>query len=530
MATSHQNSLQDKEALQTASLELPNIEVVDLPEQKRGTNDDVRDMYRMGKTQEMKRNFSLFTIFGFSMILMCTWEVTLGTSFFALFNGGTAGFIWMHVVAWSGFLCINTSMAEMASMAPTTGGQYHWVSEFAPYDQQKFLSFLIGWLCVLGWQTGSANTALLAGQQIQGLLILNYPTYIYERWHTTLITFAVGTFSFGVNTVLAKFLPLIEGVFLFVHVLGFFGIMATLWALGPKGDAAEVFTTFNNYGGYSSNGGSALVGLFAVILPLLGADAAVHMSEELRDASKQLPRSMIFTTIFNGLLGFIMVITFCMTLGNLDDIINTPTFQPFIAVFYQATQSLPATNAMTAIVIIMQMFCNLSIVATASRQLFAFARDKGVPGYSWFAHVRPGWDVPVNSIFVSWLVTCLLACINIGSPVAFNSISSLSISGVVASYIISIGCMARKRILNEALLPSKFSLGRWPGLALNIVSLAYLTLFFVMSFFPISVNPVPSAMNWAIVMFVGIIGLALLHYMQARHVYDGPVEYVRKNI
>lgn len=72
------------------------------------------------------------------------WEVALGTSFFALFNGGTAGFIWMHLVAWSGFICINISMAEMASMAPTTGGQYHWVSEFAPYKSQKFLSFIIG--------------------------------------------------------------------------------------------------------------------------------------------------------------------------------------------------------------------------------------------------------------------------------------------------------------------------------------------------------------------------------------------------
>jgi len=70
--------------------------------------------------------------------------VALGTSFFALFNGGTAGFIYMHLVAWSGFLFINISMAEMASMAPTSGGQYHWVSEFSPYKYQKFLSYIIG--------------------------------------------------------------------------------------------------------------------------------------------------------------------------------------------------------------------------------------------------------------------------------------------------------------------------------------------------------------------------------------------------
>lgn len=248
---------------------------------------------------------------------------------------------------------------------------------------------------------------MLAGQQIQGLLILNYPTYGYERWHTTLLTFAVATFSLFFNTLLAKKLPLLEGIVLFVHIFGFFAILIVLWVMGPKGDAAEVFTTFNNYGGWSNQGTSALVGIFGLILSLLGADAAVHMSEELRDASKQLPRSMILTTVVNGLMGFIMIITFCMVIGNLDDVINTPTLQPFIAVFYQATQSLAGTNAMSALIIFMQMFCNLSIVATASRQLFAFARDHGMPFGPWLSYGEfavPNVYCPValrDSAFVS---------------------------------------------------------------------------------------------------------------------------------
>jgi hypothetical protein len=38
------------------------------------------------------------------------------TSIIALINGGTAGFIWLYLVAWAGFMCVNTSMAEMGSM------------------------------------------------------------------------------------------------------------------------------------------------------------------------------------------------------------------------------------------------------------------------------------------------------------------------------------------------------------------------------------------------------------------------------
>jgi hypothetical protein len=35
---------------------------------------------------------------------------------YGLMNGGTAGLIWMYFISWIGFLCVNTSMAEMGSM------------------------------------------------------------------------------------------------------------------------------------------------------------------------------------------------------------------------------------------------------------------------------------------------------------------------------------------------------------------------------------------------------------------------------
>jgi hypothetical protein len=42
--------------------------------EKKGTQSDERDMYRMGKVQQLRRNFRFFTIFGFLMVLMATWE------------------------------------------------------------------------------------------------------------------------------------------------------------------------------------------------------------------------------------------------------------------------------------------------------------------------------------------------------------------------------------------------------------------------------------------------------------------------
>jgi hypothetical protein len=38
-----------------------------------------------------------------------------------------------------------------------SGGQYHWVSEFAPPSCQKFLSYITGWISTLSWQAGYAT-------------------------------------------------------------------------------------------------------------------------------------------------------------------------------------------------------------------------------------------------------------------------------------------------------------------------------------------------------------------------------------
>jgi amino acid transporter len=48
-----------------------------------------------------------------------------------------------------GMFFVMLSMAEMASMAPTSGGQYHWVSEMAPRKHQRFLSYIVGMFIVL---------------------------------------------------------------------------------------------------------------------------------------------------------------------------------------------------------------------------------------------------------------------------------------------------------------------------------------------------------------------------------------------
>lgn len=382
----------------------------------------------------------------------------------------------------------------------------------------------MGWLCVLGWQTSCAAQAYMAGTQIQGLIVLNYPNYVFEAWHGTLLSIAVAAFSVAFNTGLARKLPLIEGIVLLIHICAFIGILVTLWVLAPRGDSS-VFTTFTD-GGWNSLGGSTLIGITSGILPLLGADAAVHMSEELRDAGKTLPKTMIWSTAINGALGWIMLITFCFCLGDVEDVLSSPTGYPFMQVFYNATQSARGATAMTVFVIFMAIFSNLTMVATTSRQLYAFARDEAVPFSPWLSQVK--WDLPINSIAITFITTALLALINIGSATALNSITSLATSSLLSSYMCSIGCIVWRRLTGNPLPASKFSLGRF-GLAINMISEIFLVIMFVLAFFPSVPSPSLAEMNWNILIYGVTIVFSLSYYwVYGRHKYVGPVEYVRK--
>ena len=186
-------------------------------------------------------------------------------------NGGPAGLIYGYLFCWVGTLATVSSLAEMASMMPLSGGQYHWVSILAPARWAKFLSYITGWVTVIGWQAGQASVAFLAASIIQALAILNYPNYNATRWQGTLIFYVVIGFIVFINTYLARWLPKIEGLILCLHIGGFFAILIPLVYLAPHDSTHSVFATFVNGGSWNTSGLSFFIGLITSVFSFLGA-------------------------------------------------------------------------------------------------------------------------------------------------------------------------------------------------------------------------------------------------------------------
>ena len=99
----------------------------------------------------------------------------------------------------------------------------------APPNCQKFLSYTVGYLCVLGWHASLAGTCYAAGQQIQAVIVLADANYTIHTWQTALLAWAVVVIAIFFNTVMFRRLPIIEGILMFGHVFGFCAFIVVLW-------------------------------------------------------------------------------------------------------------------------------------------------------------------------------------------------------------------------------------------------------------------------------------------------------------
>ena len=135
---------------------------------------------------------------------------------------------------------------------------------------------MIGWLCAISWQAGLGGSAYLAGTIIQALFVLNIETYNYERWQGSLLGLAFLVIGVIFNTVLARRLPMVEGIFVFCHILGIV-IFIPLLVLAPRREGGSPLVEFFNPSGWISNGVATLAGINAPITSLIGFDCSVHM-------------------------------------------------------------------------------------------------------------------------------------------------------------------------------------------------------------------------------------------------------------
>jgi len=327
-----------------------------------------------------------------------------------------------------------------------------------------------------------------------------------------------------------------------------------------------VFTNFINTGNWSSQGLSFLVGFPSVALSLIGGDCAVRMSEEIQSSAVIVPRVLMYTIWINGSLAFAMIIALMFCISDVNAALESTTtmFYPFLEVFNSAVQSVVGASFMAAIVLLLGTLSTVGIYASASRMLWSFARDRGLPLDRQLVKVSfliplliPCWSVmltiahpysqltrnalPVNAIIATLTITILLSLIALASAVALNALLSLVIGALYTSYLLVCGLLLWRR-LSGAIKPYSESSdvinsdcltwGPWKlweplGVANNVFACIYSVFLLFWSFWPPQVFPTPETFNWSVLVYGAVVVFSIVWYgVSARHHFKGPIREV----
>ncbi|KAI2606192.1 putative GABA transporter [Hypoxylon fragiforme] len=506
-----------------------------------GSTRDDDQLRRLGKRPLLNRGFGFMSILGFSCSALLSWEGILVTSISGLLNGGPAGVVWGFLINWIGTISVYTVLGELASSAPTAGGQYHWVAMMAPKSSRVFLSYMTAWMTTLAWQALAVSVGYIIATMLQGIIVLTNPSYVPENWHTVLIIWAATLFAVMVNSTTSRAIAKFEGAILILHLAGFFGVLVPMVYFAPHNDPKMVFTTFFNTGGWSTQGLSFFVGFPAIAGSLLGADCAVHMSEEIQSAALVVPRALLFTILINGSLAFAMAIALMFCLSDVDAAMEAATtmFYPFLEIFYSSVGSITGACIMACVVFVMAVASSVGVYASASRMMWSFSRDRGLPFDRHLVKLNKS-ALPVNAILTTLAITVLLSLIVLGSAIALNALLSLAIAALFSSYLLVCGLLLWRRTTgafqpydsSEIMAPDNLIWGPWKlpeplGVFNNVVACLYSILLLFWSFWPQTTPTTPENANWSILVWGAVVIFSIVWYMvRARHYFTGPIREV----
>lgn len=163
-----------------------------------------------------------------------------------------------------------------------------------------------------------------------------------------------------------------------INVLATLVICVVLLVYTPsKQSASWVFTTFNDGSGWGT-GFSFLLSFLSVAWVMTDYDGTTHMSEETVDAAIRGPQAIRWAVTISGILGWLLTVTMCFCVSDLDAILTSPTGLPAAQIFLNAA-GVKGGTAMWFWVILVQFFTGCSAMLADTRMAYAFSRDGALP-------------------------------------------------------------------------------------------------------------------------------------------------------
>jgi amino acid transporter len=392
---------------------------------------DARELARLGYAQELLRRLGGFSAFaiGFSVISVLTGITsTFGD---ALGAGGPAGLGLGWPIVSAGTVLVAIAMAELASAFPTAGALYHW-------------SAVLGgpaW----GWATAMLNLvgqiAIVAAVDLACAQAMAQMTGLPGRAAYGLFAIVLAVHG-ALNALSVRLVAWLNDASATVHVVGVVALAALLFSHRAHGGAwlAETGHTTRTDGAYGLGFVQSLV---LGVWTFTGFDAAAHVSEETHDPARRAPFGIVSSVAVSAVAGFAFVASLVLAIRDLP---AAAVASDAALLVLRGALGDGLGRVALGLAVVAMWFAGLSSVTSASRMLFAFARDEGLPLAGLLRRVSPSTRTPLYAIAACVVAPgALVALTTPFSEKVFLAVAALATVALYASYALPIGLGAAAR-------------------------------------------------------------------------------------
>ncbi|KAJ5387185.1 hypothetical protein N7509_009726 [Penicillium cosmopolitanum] len=478
----------------------------------------------LGLTQQTERSLGTFQIIGGGWNICNSWAGIVGTLAIGISEGGTILLLYGIVIMLVFGGCCATTLAELSSVYPTAGGQYHWTSILSPKKYSRVLSYCCGAVNIFSWISISAGVTILPAQFIISMAIYNNPEYESKTWHYFLIYQATNIIVLLYNIFAIRRTSWIHDIGFILSLSSFSVILVTCLARTPEISSTEfVWTTFINQSGWKSDGIAFLTGMINPNYIYAGIDGAIHLAEECGNAPTAVPYALMSTLVIGFVTSFAFVVAMLYSLTDINAVIETSTGVPIYEIWLQATRSGAAATTFITLLAVIALFSLNGCQQTSSRLTWAFARDDALILSKFIGRIHPQLQVPVYALLANALVIFMIGCIYLASSTAFNALIGTGLVLQQVSFCFPVALLIFRRRSSTYLPPHRFFNMRKFGWVSNIATLIFGIVTMVFYNFPAEMPVTGGNMNYTSV----VIGTMALFSMgnwvfHANKGYQGP--------
>ncbi|KAK6008136.1 hypothetical protein QM012_000039 [Aureobasidium pullulans] len=480
---------------------------------------------RIGHVSEATRHISMLETASVGWSICNSWVGVMATLAFVIIQGGSPTLLYglWFVFIMYGFIVY--TLAELASVYPSAGGQYHWTAIVAPKSWARGLSYTCGMINIFSWISISAGVAVIAPQALMALVIHNDPSFVLKAWHVFLIYQAVNLLCLLHNIYTIRRTMWTFNCFFALSLIAFLAVTIISLVRAPTYQSAEsVWVTFVDGSGWSNRGVSFFIGLLTPGYMYGGLDGAIHLAEEATNAREAVPRALLSTWSLGFLTSFIVSVAAMYSAQDFTTIATTPTGFPILELWSQAMRSKVAADAFVAFFFVGALMALAGCQQTASRLTWAFARDLGLIFSPKLSIMDSQHEAPIWALWANGFVVFLIGCVYLGSSTAFNAFIGTGLILQLITFAFPAALLLARRRPAQLLPTSRtFGLPRAFGWIANVFTVGFALICLIFWDLPAILPVTGSNMNYSSAV-IGVIGIFIVinwSFWARRH-YKGP--------